>query len=119
MEKRSDNKNRTKKILLSIWKWTKKIFLWIFIFQFCYIILLKWVNPPVTMTQLLSWVSGHGFKRDYVCRTNISPNAKLAVISAEDQLFPDHHGFDWKSIKKAMKYNQKKPGRIRGASTIS
>jgi monofunctional biosynthetic peptidoglycan transglycosylase len=40
----------------------------------------------------------------------ISPNAKLAVISAEDQLFPDHHGFDWKSIKKARRYNARKPG---------
>lgn len=116
----SDNKkSKAKQVLRKCWKWTKRIFLWIFIFQLFYIILLKWVNPPITMTQLVSWVSGHGFKRDYVCRSNISPNAKLAVISAEDQLFPDHHGFDWKSIKKAMKYNQKKPGRIRGASTIS
>lgn len=49
----------------------------------------------------------------------MSPFAKLAVISSEDQLFPDHDGFDWKSIKKAMRYNEKKPGRIRGASTIS
>jgi monofunctional biosynthetic peptidoglycan transglycosylase len=34
-------------------------------------------------------------------------------------VFPDHNGFDFKSIKKAMAYNEKKPGRIRGASTIS
>ena len=40
-------------------------------------------------------------------------------MAAEDQLFPEHNGFDWKSIEKAMKYNKKKPGRIRGASTIS
>ena len=71
------------------------------------------------MTQFVSWVSGHGLKRDYVSRKNISSNAKLAVISAEDQMFPDHNGFDWKSINKAMAYNKKKPGRIRGASTIS
>ena len=71
------------------------------------------------MTQLVSWVSGHGLKRDYVGNSSMSPNAKLAVIAAEDQLFPDHSGFDWKSIKKAMKYNERKPGRIRGASTIS
>ena len=51
--------------------------------------------------------------------TAISYNAKLAVISSEDQLFPDHNGFDWKSIKKAMAYNKRKPGRIHGASTIS
>lgn len=71
------------------------------------------------MTQLVSWVSGHGLKRDYISNSNMSSNAKLAVIASEDQLFPDHSGFDWKSIKKAMKYNEKKPGRIRGASTIS
>lgn len=116
----SENRNtKTKKFLRKLWKWSKRIFLWIFIFQFCYIILLKWINPPITMTQLASWVSGHGLKRDYVSRNSVSPNARLAVIASEDQLFPDHSGFDWKSIKKAMKYNEKKPGRIRGASTIS
>ena len=71
------------------------------------------------MTQLVSWVSGHGLKRDYVDFSEISTNARLAVIASEDQLFPDHSGFDWKSIKKAQKYNERKPGRIRGASTIS
>jgi monofunctional biosynthetic peptidoglycan transglycosylase len=111
--------SRTSRVLRSTWKWTKRIFLWIFILQFFYILLLKFVNPPITITQLVSWVSGHGLKRDYVSRSNISPNARLAVMASEDQLFPDHHGFDWKSIKKAQKYNAKKPGRTRGASTIS
>jgi monofunctional biosynthetic peptidoglycan transglycosylase len=102
-----------------LWWWTKRIFLALFIAQFVYIILLKWVDPPVTMTQFWSWVTGHGLKRDYVDRNEISPNAKLAVIASEDQLFVDHNGFDWKSIQKAMKYNEKKPGRVRGGSTIS
>jgi monofunctional glycosyltransferase len=71
------------------------------------------------MTQLVSWVSGHGLKRDYVGRNDISLNAKLAVIAGEDQTFPDHNGFDWKSIQKAMDENEK-PGKKRhGASTIS
>ena len=48
----------------------------------------------------------------------ISPNIKLAVLSAEDQLFPDHNGFDFKSIEKAMKHNRKSKS-LRGASTIS
>lgn len=102
-----------------VWKWTKRILLWLFIAQLVYIILLKWVDPPITMTQFVSWISGDGLKRDYVDRDEISMEAKLAVIAAEDQLFPDHSGFDWKSIKKAMKYNERKPGRVRGASTIS
>ena len=49
---------------------------------------------------------------------NISPYARLAVICGEDQLFPDHDGFDFKSIEKAMKHNQKSKS-LRGASTIS
>lgn len=89
-----------------------------FILQFVYIILLRWVNPPITMTQLVSWVGGHGMKRDYVSRNSISPYAKLAVIAAEDQRFPDHNGFDWKSIQKAMDYNETHT-KTRGASTIS
>lgn len=49
----------------------------------------------------------------------MSPNIRLAVMASEDQLFPDHNGFDIKSIKKALKSNKKKNTRIRGASTIS
>lgn len=110
----------TKGLFPRIWRWTKRIFLFLFIAQFVYIILLRWVNPPITITQLVSWVTGHGLKRDYVDGSQMSANARLAVISSEDQKFTDHSGFDWKSIKKAMKYNEKKPGRIvRGGSTIS
>lgn len=110
------------RFLPRLWRWTKRIFLILFIAQFVYIILLKWMDPPVTLTQLGSWITGHGLKRDYVDRNEISPNAKLAVIASEDQLFVDHSGFDWKSIQKAMKYNERKPGRThtqRGGSTIS
>ena len=118
MAKDSKKRNpKQKGFLQKLWKWSKRIFIWIFIFQLFYIILLKWVNPPVTITQLASWVSGHGLKRDYVGSSEISSYAKLAVIASEDQLFPDHSGFDWKSIKKAMQYNEKKPGRIRGGSS--
>ena len=104
--------------LKRIWRLIKWIFIWLIILQFVYIILLKWMDPPITTTQLFSWLSGHGLKRDYVNRDHISPYAKLAVIASEDQLFPDHNGFDWKSIKKAMEYNKRKPGRIHGQSHV-
>lgn len=93
--------------------------MFLFIFHFLYIIILIWVNPPLTLTQIGSVLQGYGLKRDYVSSKNISSNAKLAVMASEDQVFPDHDGFDFKSIKKAMAYNEKKPGRVRGASTIS
>jgi monofunctional biosynthetic peptidoglycan transglycosylase len=105
--------------LRKVWKWTKRIFIFLFFFQLFCILLFKWVDPPITITQLVSWVSGDGLKRDYVGWKKISYHAKLAVIASEDQLFPDHSGFDWKSIKKAMAYNKRKPNRTRGASTIS
>lgn len=108
-----------KSFWLRVWQITKKIFTWLFIFQLVYIIALKWLDPPITFTQFGSWISGHGLKRDYVDRFDMSPYAGLAVIASEDQLYADHHGFDWKSIKKAMDYNKRKPGRTRGASTIS
>ncbi len=101
------------------WQYTKRIFLWLFISQLFYIIILRWINPPFTLTQLGSFFSGNGLKRDYVSFNEMSPNAKLAVMAGEDQLFPDHNGFDIKAIKLAIKYNKKHPSSIRGASTIS
>ena len=78
----------------------------------------KWINPPITITQISSVLWGHGLKRDYVSLNQMSPNIKLAVMSSEDQLFPDHNGFDLKNIKKALKHNRKSKS-LRGASTIS
>ena len=109
---------KTKGIIPRTWRWIKRIFLFLFFLQFFYILILKWVNPPVTITQLNSFFHGYGLQRDYVSANEISPYAKLAVISSEDQTFPDHDGFDFKSIEKAMKHNQKSKSR-HGASTIS
>ena len=110
--------DKTRGLMPRIWRWTKRILLFLFCFQLFYILLLKWVDPPITLTQLGSVFRGEGLKRDYVGMKNISPYAKLAVISSEDQLFPDHDGFDFKSIEKAMKHNQKSKS-LHGASTIS
>lgn len=84
-----------------------------------YALLLRWVLPPLTLTQLNSWAGGHGLTRDYVPAKKISQHLKLAVIAAEDQLFASHNGFDWAGIEQAVAHNKKKKKRIRGASTIS
>jgi monofunctional biosynthetic peptidoglycan transglycosylase len=101
----------------------RKILTWAFLIlvalPVAYVVLLKWVDPPVTVTQLGRLFGGEGLKRDYVDVSGMSPNIRLAVMASEDQLFPDHGGFDMKSIQKAMDYNKRKPGRVRGASTIS
>ncbi|PWT75935.1 MAG: monofunctional biosynthetic peptidoglycan transglycosylase [Bacteroidetes bacterium] len=101
-----------------MWRVVKRVLIFLFIFHLFYIFILKWINPPITLTQISSVIHGRGLKRDYVSLKNVSPYAKLAVISSEDQLFPDHDGFDFKSIEKAMKHNQKSKS-LHGASTIS
>jgi monofunctional biosynthetic peptidoglycan transglycosylase len=103
----------------SVWRTIRNIAIAATLLQFVYIVILKWVDPPITLTQLGSLFGGQGLKRDYVSYERMSTHAKLAVMASEDQLFPDHSGFDFKSIQKAMDYNKRKPGRVRGASTIS
>jgi monofunctional biosynthetic peptidoglycan transglycosylase len=101
------------------WRIIKKALLWLFILQFVYIFFCKWVNPPITITQAASLLQGNGLHRNYVNLNEMSSNIKLAVMASEDQLFPDHNGFDIKAIKMAMKYNKAHTTKVRGASTIS
>ncbi|QES87549.1 monofunctional biosynthetic peptidoglycan transglycosylase [Rhizosphaericola mali] len=98
------------------------------ILKWCFFLLLastvyaaccKVVMPPITLTQLSSWLGPYGLTRDYVSGDEISSNLKLAAMASEDQLFPDHGGFDWKQMEKSMLTKHK--NRVRGgaASTIS
>jgi monofunctional glycosyltransferase len=110
----------------STWKkWLKRTFYFLLISHITYVVILKWVNPPITSKMIISAFTCANddkidFKRDYVPYAQMGSNAKLAVLSAEDQLFPTHHGFDLDAIQKAIEYNAKnKGGKVRGASTIS
>jgi monofunctional glycosyltransferase len=108
-----------------MWRWTKRVFLFLLISHLVYVVLLKWVNPPFTSTMVRSSLhcltsKDVNFKRDYIDYKAMGTNAKLAVLSAEDQLFPSHKGFDFDAIQKAIEYNEKNDGKkVRGASTIS
>lgn len=104
---------------LRLWRICKRVFLILLVSHLVYVILLRWVDPPITITQLTNWVQGNGLQRDYVDRTEISAQAMLAVMASEDQLFYEHSGFDWERIQAAMRHNEKRPNKIRGGSTIS
>ncbi|MFN4006678.1 MAG: monofunctional biosynthetic peptidoglycan transglycosylase [Chitinophagaceae bacterium] len=104
--------------------WFKRIMRWFFfawLASMLYLVLCKWMMPPITITQIGSLLSGDGLKRDYVQWNKIPANIRLAAMASEDQLFPDHDGFDWKSIEKSLSTNPKKKNKKRGAgaSTIS
>ena len=98
-----------------------KIFIYGFLLSLIYLIVCKWVMPPITFIQLKSWVSGYGLERNYVSWNDIAANGKLAAIAGEDQLFATHNGFDWKAIDKSIDNNHTKNKRPAGAaaSTIS
>ena len=93
-----------------------------FLSSLLYVIICKWVMPPITITQIANSFD-YGLKRDYVSGSAIPSNAKLAAIASEDQAFPDHIGFDWDAIEKSLK--PKKKGKKQklpigaGASTIT
>lgn len=67
-----------------------------------------------------SWVSGEPISIHQQWRPweSLSDNAKLAVIAAEDQRFPMHHGFDFNQMQKALDAWFSGDS-LRGASTIS
>jgi monofunctional glycosyltransferase len=104
-----------KLITTAVWKF---IFIG-YIFFFLYFLIGFIFNPLITITQAVNALQGNGLNRDYISYDEMGPNIKLAVIASEDQLFPDHDGFDIKAIKLALKYNKKHPGKKRGGSTIS
>ena len=99
------------RILRKILKW----FLWAFFWSNIYLLICKWIMPPITLTQIGSLFAGYGLKRDYINMSEIAPSAKLAAMASEDQLFPDHSGFDWKSIEKSLQGNSKKKKKVAGA----
>ena len=85
-----------------------------------YVVVCKWVMPPITLTQIGAVIDGYGLKRSYVSWDQIPRNVKLAAMASEDQLFAVHGGFDKASLEKSL-YGPKKKKRERGggASTIS
>ena len=105
-----------------MFKIIRKIFLYFFLSSIAYLLFVKFINPPITITQLTN-AFGLGLKRDYVGWEDMSYNIKLAALASEDQAFTDHSGFDWDAMEKSLRPKKKnKKFKIPfggGASTIS
>ena len=84
-----------------------RFFIYLFISSLIYVIIIKLVEPPITITQLTN-AFGLGLKRDYVSWNEMSYNIKLAALASEDQSFTDHSGFDWDAIEKSLRPKKKK-----------
>ena len=99
--------------------------LWFVLVTAGQVLLLRWI-PPLGSAFMLdrqveAWMARDtAFRLDYRWRSldRISRHLQIALVAAEDQTFPDHHGFDFKAIDRALEHN-KRGKRVRGASTIS
>jgi monofunctional biosynthetic peptidoglycan transglycosylase len=100
------------------------------------VLLLRMIDPPFSSFMAIRQMQAlaHGdwsfrLAHDWRDLPDISPSLPLALVAAEDQNFPRHHGFDFAAIDKARAHNARMVERaeergtpvrrLRGASTIS
>ena len=81
--------------------------------------LYRFLPPPVTILMVQRSLQGKGLDYRWRSLDRISPALTQAAVAAEDAHFCDHHGFDFDALGKAMAHNERRPGKIRGGSTIS
>lgn len=101
-----------------------KVLLWFFLVTVIWVLAYRFINPPVTLLMIQrNWERKAADKpgkieKKWVKFEDISDNMKRAAVSAEDQLFLQHMGFDIKAIEKAYASNAKGK-KVKGGSTIS
>ena len=94
------------------------------ILSLSWVLLYKYVPVRWTPLMLKRTVQNIGVKdyknvRTWVDIENISPAMVRAVIASEDGRFMEHHGFDFKELRKMQKDHRTKGKKVRGCSTIS
>jgi monofunctional biosynthetic peptidoglycan transglycosylase len=101
-----------------------KVFLWFLMVTVLWVLFYRFVNPPITLLMIQRNIERSSddkpgkMEKKWVDFDEMSDNMKRAAVSAEDQLFLKHIGFDVKAIEKAFATN-KKGKKIKGGSTIS
>lgn len=83
-----------------------------------WVLLYRFVPPPITMTMIGDMMGGRSVSKDWMPLSRMDPDMARAAISAEDGNFCAHHGFDFVAIRKAFSGNEA-GRRYRGGSTIS
>jgi monofunctional biosynthetic peptidoglycan transglycosylase len=98
--------------------WIVKLVVGFFLISILWVLIYRFVPPPITLTMLGDVFTGRGLHKDWMPVSKIDRDMVRASIAAEDSKFCQHNGFDFEAIEDAMKRNAS-GGRIRGGSTIS
>ncbi len=87
--------------------------------------ILRFIDPPFSAFMVARQVEALAdgdwdfrIAHDWRDLDAMAPSLPLALVAAEDQRFPAHHGFDLEAIEKARR-NNARGRKVRGASTIS
>jgi monofunctional biosynthetic peptidoglycan transglycosylase len=86
------------------------------------VLVLRWVPPRASSIMLQREIRARlageraVLQHHWVPLRQISPELAIAVVTAEDQKFPVHSGFDWDSIGDVIEEGDARP---RGASTLT
>ncbi len=118
--KNKSNHTFFQKLKTFLWK----AFLWFLGISFFFVLLYKWVPVPFTPLMVTRAIEQKFAGEEMTCShtwvpiEEISPYIQKAVIASEDGTFLSHHGFDFSSMQKAIKNNERGK-KIKGGSTIS
>lgn len=102
-----------------ILRWLFRGLLIFFVGSILWVLLYRFVNPPLTFTQLGDLIEGNGARSEWMSIEAIDRNMVRAAIAGEDGKFCSHHGFDTQAIEAAMRRNAAGGHVLRGGSTIS
>jgi len=99
--------------------WIVKAVLLFLLGSILWVLLYRFVNPPITFTQLGDLAAGNGARREWMAIETVDRDMVRALIAGEDSKFCSHDGFDRQAIEEAMRRNARGGSIIRGGSTIS
>jgi monofunctional glycosyltransferase len=111
-------RRRRGSLLGRILGWIVKLVVAFFAVSILWVLIYRFVPPPITLTMIGDVFAGRGLHKDWIPISQIDRDMVRASIAAEDSKFCSHNGFDFEAIEDAMKRNAS-GGRIRGGSTIS
>lgn len=111
----------------TLWQRLTRVVLWLMlafvVSSWLVVLLLRFMPPPISAFMLerrIAAIGQHDFHLRYrwTPYTRVSEELPIALVAAEDQKFPLHHGFDVQAIADAIE-DAEDGDRMRGASTIS
>jgi len=106
-------------LALRVLAWLLRGLLIFLLVSVLWVLLYRFVDPPLTATQAADALWGNGAARIWVPIERIDRAMVRAAIAGEDGRFCAHSGFDRQAMETAMRRNAAGGRVLRGGSTIS